>query len=289
MIEFFLAAAISFTAADARLAHATAAGLVENCTPRDAGTPEGLKAARWIRAAAAEEGVDARLDPFRAMTPDGERDFANVVAEIPSARTNAPWVVFISHFDTAPAVKRPFEGANDGASTTGLMVALAAAVRRAGAVGVNVAFEWTDAEECRVRYGPDDGFQGARHAAARFRAQGRRVKAAIGLDMLGDRDLHVTVPPNGDAALKEAVFRAAKAAGLAPLVSAGRYGVLDDFVAFHEAGFPAVDLIDFEYGSAPGKNDYWHTPADTMDKVSAESLEKAGRLAAAILDALKEK
>ncbi len=286
MIELFLAAAISFSPADARFAHETAAGLVTNCTPRDAGTPEGLKAARWIHSRALQTGAAVHLDSFRAMTPDGQRAFANVVAEIPSANTNAAWIVLISHFDTAPTVKRPFQGANDGASTTGLLVALAAAIRRAGAGTDNVALLWTDAEECRVQYGPNDGFQGARRAVAQFRAQGRRVKAAIGLDMLGDRDLHVTVPPNGDGALKDLVFRAAKRAGLAALVSEGRYGVMDDFTAFHEAGFPAVDLIDFEYGSAPGKNDYWHTSEDTMDKISVESLEKSGRLVAAILNAL---
>jgi len=54
--------------------------------------------------------------------------------------------------------------------------------------------------------------------------------------------------------------------------------ILDDHQPFLDAGMPAVDLIDFQYGSAPGLNDYWHTAADTLDKLSAESLQTIGRV-----------
>ena len=63
--------------------------------------------------------------------------------------------------------------------------------------------------------------------------------------------------------------------------------VKDDHVAFLNLGFRAMDLIDFEYGSAPGLNDYWHTEKDTMDKVSVKSLETAGRLLVEIIASLK--
>ena len=62
--------------------------------------------------------------------------------------------------------------------------------------------------------------------------------------------------------------------------------VKDDHSAFLDLGYPAIDLIDFDFGSAPGRNDYWHTPADTMDKVSEESLLTAGRLAAELINLL---
>ena len=78
-----------------------------------------------------------------------------------------------------------------------------------------------------------------------------------------------------------------KRAGLEDLVSLGRDTVKDDFAAFLDAGCPAVNLIDFEYGSAPGMNDYWHTVHDTMDKISDESLLKAGMLVAELLNMLE--
>ena len=52
------------------------------------------------------------------------------------------------------------------------------------------------------------------------------------------------------------------------------------------AGMPAIDIIDFEYGSAGGQNDYWHTPQDTVDKLSIQSLGIVGRTVLRLLDDL---
>lgn len=278
---------IVFTATDAREAYATAVEFVQNCTPRDAGTIRGRLAANWLMDRASRSGADATVDAFKAETPDGVKSFANVVVEIKGTKENAPWVVLLSHFDTAPNIGKGFEGANDGASTSALLVSFVNAIRRAGPQGDNIAFIWTDAEECRVAYSENDGLQGAKHAVAQFKAKRRAVKAAIGLDMLGDRDLHIRMPVNGTVQLQNAVFEAAKRAGLEGLVSMGTDTVKDDFAIFFDAGCPAVNLIDFDYGSAPGKNDYWHTVHDTMDKISDESLLKAGMLIAELLNMLE--
>ena len=281
------AARVVYTAADARDAYAIAAEFVRSCTPRDAGTVRGRLAANWLMDRASRSGADAFVDAFKADTPDGVKPFANVVVELKGTKENAPWIVLLSHFDTPPNIGKGFEGANDGASTSALLVSLVNAVRRAGPQGDNIAFIWTDAEECRVTYAENDGLQGAKHAVAQFKAKQRAVKAAIGLDMLGDRDLHIRMPANGTVQLQNAVFEAAKRAGLEGLVSLGRDTVKDDFAAFLDAGCPAVNLIDFEYGSAPGRNDYWHTVHDTMDKISDESLLKAGLLVAELLNMLE--
>jgi Zn-dependent M28 family amino/carboxypeptidase len=278
---------IEFRPSDAREAFAAAGEFVRECTPRDAGTIRGRLAANWLMDRASRTGADAFVDSFRAETPDGTRAFANVMVEFKGTKENAPWVVLISHFDTAPNIGQGFEGANDGASTSALLVALVGAVRRAGAQGDNIAFLWTDAEECRATYSDNDGLQGAKHAVEDFKRKRRAVKAAIGLDMLGDRDLHIRMPANGTVQLQNAVFEAAKRAGLEGLVSLGRDTVKDDFAVFLEAGCPAVNLIDFSFGSAPGRNDYWHTPQDTMDKISEESLLKSGMLVAELLNMLE--
>ena len=278
---------IVYSAADAREAYEMAAEFVRTCTPRNAGTIRGRLAANWIMDRASRSGADAFVDSFKAETPDGMRSFANVVVEFKGTKENAPWVVLLSHFDTPPDIGAGFEGANDGASTSALLVSLVNAVRRAGQQGDNIAFIWTDAEECRVTYSENDGLQGAKHAVAQFKAKRRAVKAAIGLDMLGDRDLHIRMPSNGTVQLQNAVFEAAKRAGLEGLVSLGQDAVKDDFAVFFDAGCPAVNLIDFEFGSAPGRNDYWHTVHDTMDKISDESLLKSGMLVAELLNMLE--
>ena len=281
------AAPLAFTRADAQAAYAAAAGLVTNCTPRNAGTIRGRLAAEWIHDRVSRAGVDARLDVFSAPVYDETALFANVVAEFPGTDPSAPWIVLMSHYDTAPNVAPGFEGANDGASTSGLLVALAAALRRADPLRDNVMLVWTDAEECRIAYMPRDGFQGSRHLVASLRARRRAVKAAICLDMLGDRDLTVEIPANATPSLVALALRAARAAGVADKVRRrDAIVVRDDHSAFLDAGLPAIDLIDFTYGSAPGKNDYWHTPQDTLDKISADSLFVAGRLAAEMINLL---
>ena len=46
--------------------------------------------------------------------------------------------------------------------------------------------------------------------------------------------------------------------------------MLDDQTPFLDKGIPAVNIIDFDYP-------YWHTTQDTIDKISASSLEVVGK------------
>jgi len=285
MLAALLAATLVFSEADAARAYATAEGLVAGHTPRDAGTAEGFAAATYLMDRASAAGGDVRRDRFTAATPRGTKGFTNLECAV-VASDERPWVVYLSHYDTKAGVDCP--GANDGASTSGLLVALTGVLaRHRRDLPFNVLLVWTDGEECFGRYAPNDGFWGARRAAARLVASGRTVTAVIGLDMLGDRDLQIILPHNATPRLRQAVLAAAKTAGVADKVAATGDCVKDDHQEFLRAGFPAVELIDFDYGSRPGLNDYWHTPQDTMDKISAESLLVAGRLALAVLGELR--
>jgi len=211
-----------------------------------------------------------------------ERTFTNLYAAFERTR-DAPWVVLVSHYDTKPGVACP--GANDGASTTGLLVALAAALAERGCDGkANVLVVWLDGEECITSYGENDGLWGSKRAAAEIARRGMNVRAAVCLDMLGDRDLAITIPSNGSPKLMKIAKVAAQRTGVD--VTLVDKSVRDDHVPFAEAGFAAIDLIDFEYGSAPGKNDWWHTPEDTPDKLSRASLLKSGRLVAELVNIL---
>ena len=283
MFSALLAASLVFSQADANLAFKTATGLVENHTPRDSGTTRSMLAANYLLDAASAAGADVRRDMFVAKTPKGERRFTNLVASF-KRNPDAPWVVLVSHYDTKTGVDCP--GANDGASTSGLLVALAGVLYNHRTQNDNVMLIWTDGEECMNAYVEDDGLWGSRHAAKSLKESGVTVKAVICLDMLGDKDLHVSIPKNSSPALSKIALAAAKKAGVADKVSRVDLLVKDDHVPFLEAGFKAIDLIDFEYGSAPGLNDHWHTDKDTVDKISEESLFTAGKLVVGMLDIL---
>ena len=137
--------------------------------------------------------------------------------------------------------------------------------------------------------GANDGLHGSRHLAGQLVEQGRaaKVQAFILADMIGDKDLNVTIPQNSTPALISLVFKAATAGGTRASFSMYPYSVLDDHQPFLEKGIPAIDLIDFQYGSAPRLNDYWHTPNDTLDKLSGASLEVVGQVILRVLNELQ--
>ena len=281
MISLILAAALEFTPQDARLAYEKAKELVEECTPRDAGTICGRIASNRILDDASAVGADVRRDAFRAETPNGTKEFTNLYAEFKCGTTNDRWVVVVSHYDTKPGTGCP--GANDGASTSGLLIGLANAFSNWREAKGNLMLVWTDGEECMKAYGPNDGFWGSKRAAEYLEGKNRKVQAVICVDMLGDKDLDISIPSNGSSTLAKIAVHAAKRIGCPELVKLSDELVKDDHVAFMEKGFKAIDLIDFSYGPS---NSYWHTPEDTMDKVSEESLLKSGKLVAEMLNIL---
>lgn len=277
---------LQFTPQQAKLSFDTAETLVENFTPRDAGTPGGTIAARWLAGEARSAGArNVREDAFTASSPLGLMKFTNVCAEFRFS-AKGRWTVFLSHFDTKRGIKCP--GANDGASTSGLLVGIAGMLSKAKGLENNYLLVWTDGEECIKNYSGDDGLQGSKRAVEYVKSRGLDVANVICLDMLGDRDLKIEIPVNASPRLVRVTLEAARRAGMPGLVALSPYHVTDDHVPFLENGYEAIDLIDFKYGSAPGLNDYWHTENDVMKNVSIESLRKSGALVAAMIKILEE-
>ena len=280
MAPLLIAASLVFTPADAAFSYSNAVEIVRDCSPRDSGTVRCGIAAYRILDLASAAGANVRLDLFSDPTPRGVRHFTNLSADFVASPTG-DWVVVVSHYDTKPGTGCP--GANDGASTSGLLIGLAGALSSRPFDGGNVMLVWTDGEECMEAYSEIDGLHGSRRAAARLRESGRKVRGVVCVDMLGDRDLGISIPGNGTDSLAEAALRAAAARGLEGIVARSEIAIKDDHQPFLEQGFPAIDLIDFSYG--PG-NSWWHTKRDTPDKISTESLHKAGELVAGIITEL---
>ena len=236
--------------------------------PRDAGTPGAARAADWIQGQLTAFGYEVERDTFSDDTPDGTATFHNVTALLPGSASAR--IILLSHFDTKSGIADDFVGANDGGSSTGLLLALAEWL--AGQqLRHTLEFTFLDGEECRYAYSAVDGLHGSRRRAAQLR--GAEVDAVILLDMIGDQDLVFTIPRNCTPELKLLFLDAAKALGYENRVKLLNTDILDDHQPFLDAGFAAIDLIDFNYGSRPGLNDYWHTTADTLDKLSARTLQ----------------
>ncbi|NCC50268.1 MAG: M28 family peptidase [Spartobacteria bacterium] len=253
---------------------------------RDSGT-EGLRrAADFITQRLEEAGVEAEQQAFTDLTPRGEIEFINVIGKLPGRGEGI--IMLGSHYDTKIGMPEGFEGANDSGSSSGLLIELARVMAAGPVVGPEIWFVFFDGEECWKRYSKLDGLHGSRYLAGQLIDDGRadEVEAVIILDMIGDKNLNVTIPRNVTPELVKRVFEVSGELGYRSLFSLFSMEVGDDHMPFLEAGIPAVNLIDFEYGSSPGRNDYWHTVQDTRDKISAESLEVVGKVALGTVNSL---
>lgn len=260
--------------------------LITECTPRDAGTPNAESAARWLQNRLTTQGITATLDLFSAPTPLGDKQFVNVLATLPGKSDE--WIVLLSHFDTKSGIGKSFQGANDSGSSSGLLLELAAMLHAAGSLKYNMLCGFMDGEECLLAYSDRDGFHGSKHLARQLKNKKTRIKAVILMDMVGDRNLTLFVPRNGTATLRLLALEAAQTIGHRSQVKLFDGSIFDDHQAFLDLGYPAVNLIDFEYGTRPGENDYWHTLEDTLDKLSVESLHTTGRLVTEMLNRLMQ-
>jgi hypothetical protein len=101
------------------------------------------------------------------------------------------------------------------------------------------------------------------------------IKAHILVDMVGDRDLHMKRDLNSTPWLTDIVWAAAKKSKLDSYFVPQTTQIEDDHIPFMQAGVPSVDIIDLEYEA-------WHTPGDTLDAVSARSLQVGDVLLAAL-------
>jgi glutaminyl-peptide cyclotransferase len=244
--------------------------------PRDAGGGGARRAAVMLDSKLKALGIKTTIDTFSEETPNGKMFFNNVLGRIPGKTKRL--IVLVSHFDTKSGISKDFQGANDSGSSSGVLMELARVLKERGPYETEFLIAFVDGEECRTQYGPHDGLHGSRHLAQQIYDAGgaKLVEAVIVLDMIGDKDLNISIPQNSMRKLVKELFFAAHELGVRPQFRIGPGNILDDHVPFQIAGMPAIDVIDFDYGSASGKNDYWHTTNDTLDKLSIKSLQTVG-------------
>jgi Zn-dependent M28 family amino/carboxypeptidase len=136
---------------------------------------------------------------------------------------------------------------------------------------------WLDGEEALRIWTAEDSLYGSRRLAAQWRTDGTvaRIKALINVDMIGDADLVLLEELNSTDWLRKLVWETAAEAGYSKHFPRNPGAIEDDHIPFLQAGIPALDLIDFDYGPY---NSFWHTERDTVDKLSAGSFDVIGNV-----------
>jgi Zn-dependent M28 family amino/carboxypeptidase len=240
--------------------------------PRPIGSANHKKVEDYI--ASRLKGDQVEDDTFTADTPAGKFPVHNIIAKYPGTRDGI--IVIASHYDTNyPLRDTAYVGANDGASSSALLLEFANQLRGKARDGYSVWLVWDDAEEAVKDWSDADSLYGIRHVAEKWESDGslKKIKAFLLADMIGDADLNIDRDLNSTPWLENVVGEAAKRLGYQSHFFARNNQVSDDHLPFMKRGVACADLIDFSYGY---NNVFWHTPQDTIDKLSPKSLEIVG-------------
>jgi Zn-dependent M28 family amino/carboxypeptidase len=240
--------------------------------PRPIGSANHKKVEEYILAHLKGDAVEE--DMFTADTPEGKFPARNIIAKFPGAKDGI--IVIASHYDTNyPLRQTTYIGANDGASSSALLLEFANQLRGRKRDGYSIWLVWDDAEEAVKTWSDTDSLYGIRHLAEKWEADGslKKTKAFLLADMIGDADLSIERDSNSTPWLEAVVYEAATRLGYQSHFFARTMTVDDDHLPFVKRGVASADLIDFDYGY---DNVFWHTPQDTVDKLSPKSLEIAG-------------
>jgi glutaminyl-peptide cyclotransferase len=236
--------------------------------PRPSGSAANRQLQAYIRTQLHTWKCEVIEDPFIGKTPKGDVPMTNIIAKFPGKSGHA--IAVTGHFDTKLFPGRKFVGANDGGSSTGLLLELArnlAVTQHADDIYV-VFF---DGEEAVGDWSEIDSVYGSRHLAYKWKGDGTlaQLKALINVDMIGDKSLGVLIEENSTVSLRKLVWDTASDLGYKAYFLQDAEKVDDDHMPFLKLGVPSLDIIDFDY-------DPWHKDSDTMDKLSPKSLEIIG-------------
>jgi glutaminyl-peptide cyclotransferase len=254
--------------------------------PRIPGTEAHRRAERWLDSLLRQRADTVIVQSWTHVTAAGDSlPLTNFVARFrPGA---AKRLLFLAHWDsrptadspTSPDSTKPVPGANDGGSGVALLLGVADVLKRAPpSIGVDLLF--VDGED----YGdftktPKDVLIGSRYYAA-HQVPGPQPLYAVLFDLVADKDLQIFEEGNslvGAPEVVELVWNTAKDLGYAgTFVATPKHTLIDDHLELQKAGIRAIDVVDFDYPS-------WHTKDDTIDKVSAASLQIVGDVAVALV------
>jgi glutaminyl-peptide cyclotransferase len=234
----------------------------------------------YIRTQLKSFGCAIDEDDFHSQTPIGSLEMKNIFAKIPG---DGPGIILLlTHYDTARIDN--FVGAEDAGSSTGLMLEMARLLCAQKKQPNAVWIAFLDGEEAQVKWSDTDSVYGSRELAASLAVSGdlKRVRAVVLADMIGQHDLKISRDSDSTPWLVDLVWRTAARLGYGNIFVSDRVGIDDDHDAFLKRGVAAVDIIDLLDYQQIG---YWHTPQDTLDKVSPRSIAIVGHV---ILESLGE-
>jgi Zn-dependent M28 family amino/carboxypeptidase len=255
--------------------------LLDVAPKRFNGSPGHAKAEEFLKQHFAPEAAKGNFvaDTFTATTPAGLQTMTNYIVKYPGKKDGI--IVLVSHYETNyPLRDINFYGANDGAATSALLIEIGTILRTHPPEGYSIWLVFDDGEEAVKAWSNSDSLYGTRHLAAKWSQDGTlaKIKALLVADMIADKDLNIDYVENSTPWLLDLLKVAAKNTGHSAYIFKYREAEEDDHLPFAARGVPVLDLIDAHYGPVTDAmpDGYHHTDKDTLDKISAHSLQISG-------------
>jgi len=248
--------------------------------PRPSGTPAIEKTRDYIRKELKAAGLEVVEQPFDARTPKGTVHMINLRATMPGAAQDKGRIVIGGHYDTKPIKEFAFVGASDAASSAAFLLEVARALKgRTNPLPIELLF--LDGEEAVVEWRGQDHTYGSRYYVEQLKKANatKDVRAFVLVDMIGDKDLGIRREQNSTDWLTDAIWSAARRLNRPEFLEEST-PIEDDHLEFLAAGIESVDIIDLDYPQ-------WHTADDTLEHVSAKSLQAVGDVLLAALPAIE--
>jgi hypothetical protein len=246
--------------------------------PRPSGSQNIAQVQDYISSQLSSFGCSVEADSFSADTPAGRLPMKNIVVKIPGERQGI--ILLATHYDTKKLDN--FVGADDAGSSTAVMLELAHRMcEQRPRYSIWIAF--FDGEEAvRKEWQDPDNRYGSRQLAAKMAASGdlKKTRAMILADLVGGKSLLLQREQNSTKELVDLIWSSAKRLGYGEIFVDQSMPVDDDHLSFLSRDVPAADMVDLTNTAG-----YWHTPQDTLDKISAKSLGIVGHV---ILESVKE-
>jgi glutaminyl-peptide cyclotransferase len=252
--------------------------------PRPPATDAIHRTQNYLRTQLKSFGCAVDEDDFHSQTPIGSVEMKNIIAKIPGEGPGI--ILLLTHYDTVRIDN--FVGADDGGSSTGLMLEMARLFCAGKKQPSSVWIAFLDGEEALVKWSDTDSVYGSRELAARMAVAGdlKRVRAVILADMIGQKDLQIPRESQSTKWLTDLVWNTAARLGYRDVFISKEAAIDDDHGPFLARNVPAVDIIEYEGYVNLG---YWHTPKDTLDKISPKSIAIAGHVILESVAALQQK
>jgi Zn-dependent M28 family amino/carboxypeptidase len=249
--------------------------------PRPSGSQALAQTQDYILSQLQSYGCTVETDAFTAQTPAGPIAMKNILVKI---QGNRPGIILLgTHYDTLK--KENFIGADDGGSSTGLMMEMARLLcAKRGRYSVWIAF--FDGEEAVQQWSDTDSRYGSREMAAKMAIAGDlpRIKAFLLADIVGGKNARIPRESNSSKTLVDLIYSTAVKLGYGSLFVNEDSVAEDDHDSFLNRKVPSADVIAYF-----ANNGYWHTPLDNMEQISAKTLGQVGHVFVEVVKALQAK